>query len=133
MNTLFSFNKYKLLIAVVIIFCIPLPIFIFVALGFAPPIIFAIWIFTSDWMIVMALPLLIVYGFSSYVMACLIYRFLTKKIRDENKIHRIVLISSLLILFLSFFIPNVFIGDIGGGQHIGTIYEFILEGIQQTH
>jgi hypothetical protein len=124
MNAFLAPDKYKVSLAVALVFLAPFPFYIGAGAGFAPPVIFlcAIAIFPNPIVRLLSLAVLFIYTILAYLLACGTIRLIYRYVQDEA--YRLIAVSfAIATLLCSSFFHIYWIADAGGGSHTGNIFD----------
>ncbi|MBP9749403.1 MAG: hypothetical protein KBD21_01615 [Candidatus Pacebacteria bacterium] len=129
----FAFNLQKIILTLLLIIFAPLPFFVFVMAGWAPPILILLFIpslihTSTNALLTIALGILffIIHALFAYLISCII-NWILGKISQEKSFQRVT-ISILAIILVAISFSNIYgIGDVGGGFHRPNIYEIFFQ------
>ena|SRR3989344_3365821 len=128
----FSFNPQKIILAIFLIIFAPLPFFIFVMAGFAPPI-FILFVINplihsstnAPVVVLLAILFFIIHALFAYLISC-IMNLILRKITEKESFQWIIISIIAIILVVISFSHIYSIGDVGGGFQRPNISELFL-------
>jgi hypothetical protein len=129
----FIFNPQKIILALFLIIFAPLPFFVFMMVGWAPPILTLLIIpplihNSTNALLIIALAIIffIIHAFFAYFISCIINWILGKL--TQEKLFQWIIISILAIILVVISFSHIYgIGDVGGGFQRPNISELFLQ------
>jgi hypothetical protein len=129
----FSFNPQKTVLAIFLIILAPLPFFVILMGGFAPPILILLAISSlihgfnnAPVVVLLAILFFIIHALFAYLVSCAINRIIGKITQEKSFQWIIISVLAVILVVISF--SHIYgISDVGGGFHRLNISELFLQ------